>query len=107
MLSYIRAERTSPAEFDQALVWTALILMVLGMVMVYSASIATAEASRFTGNQPAYFLVRQALFLGVGLIAALTVFQVPVRTWQGLSPWLFVCGILSLVLVLIRAWGAR
>ena len=64
MLNYIKAERTSPAEFDQALVWTALILMLLGIVMVYSASIATAEASRFTGNQPTYFLVRQALFLG-------------------------------------------
>ena len=80
MLNYIKAERTSPAEFDQALVWTTLILMLLGMVMVYSASIATAEASRFTSYRPTYFLVRQALFLGVGLIAALTTFQVPVST---------------------------
>ena len=50
MLRYVKAERRSLAEFDQALVWTALILLVLGMVMVYSASIATAEASRFTGG---------------------------------------------------------
>ena len=105
MLNYIKAERTSPAEFDQALVWTTLILMMLGMVMVYSASIATAEASRFTGYRPTYFLVRQALFLGVGLLAALMVFQVPVHTWQKLSPWLFVCGILSLVLVLVPGVG--
>src|SRR5487761_2204640 len=105
MLSYIKAERTSPAEFDQALVWTTLILMVLGMVMVYSASIATAEASRFTGYRPTYFLVRQALFLGVGLMAALTAFPEPVSTWQSVSPWLFVCGILSLVLVLIPGVG--
>ncbi len=105
MLNYIKAERTSPAEFDQALVWTTLILMLLGIVMVYSASIATAEASRFTGYRPTYFLVRQALFLGVGLIAALTAFQVPVSTWQSVSPWLFVCGILALVLVLIPGVG--
>ncbi|HUX23517.1 MAG TPA: putative lipid II flippase FtsW [Burkholderiales bacterium] len=105
MLRYIKAERSSPAEFDQALVWTTLILMLLGLVMVYSASIATAEASRFTGHRPTYFLVRQALFLGIGLIAALMIFQVPVRTWQRLSPWLFVCGILSLVLVLIPGVG--
>jgi len=83
------------------LVWTALILLLLGMVMVYSASIATAEARRYTGKQPAYFLLRQALFLGIGLIAALAAFQVPVRVWQSLSPWLFLCGILSLVLVLL------
>jgi cell division protein FtsW len=105
MLRYIKAERTSPAEFDEALVWTTLILMLLGLVMVYSASIATAEASRFTGYRPTYFLTRQALFLGVGLVAALVAFQVPVRTWQRLSPWLFVCGILSLVLVLIPGLG--
>jgi cell division protein FtsW len=105
MLRYIKAERSSPAEFDQALVWTTLILMLLGLVMVYSASIATAEASRFTGHRSTYFLVRQALFLGIGLIAALMIFQVPVRTWQSLSPWLFVCGILSLVLVLIPGVG--
>ena len=105
MLRYIKAERSSPAEFDEALVWTTLILILLGLVMVYSASIATAEASRFTGHRPTYFLTRQALFLGVGLIAALMAFQVPVRTWQRLSPWLFVCGILSLVLVLIPGLG--
>ena len=105
MLSYIKAERRSLAEFDEALVWTALLLLVLGMVMVYSASIATAEASRFAGNQPAYFLVRQALFLGISLIAALTAFQVPVRIWQSLAPWLFLFGIALLVLVLIPGVG--
>jgi cell division protein FtsW len=105
MLNYIKAERSSLAEFDQALVWTALILLLLGMVMVYSASIATAEASRFTGHRPAYFLLRQAAFLGVGLIAALIVFQVPVGAWQRLSPWIFVCGIVSLALVLIPGLG--
>jgi len=105
MLNYVKAERGSLAEFDQALVWTALILLVLGAVMVYSASIATAEASRFAGNQPAYFLLRHALFLGVSLIGALLVFQVPVRVWQSTAPWLFVFCILSLVLVLIPALG--
>src|SRR5512135_2861597 len=105
MLNFIKAERSSSAEFDEALAWIALILMVLGMVMVYSASIATAEASRFTGKQPTYFLVRQALFLATGVIAALMAFQVPMRTWQSLSPWLFVGGILALVLVLIPHVG--
>jgi cell division protein FtsW len=105
MLNYIKAERASPAEYDEALVWTALVLMLLGVVMVYSASIATAEASRFAGHQPTYFLVRQALFLGVGLIAALIAFQLPVQAWQSLAPWLFVCGIVTLIVVLIPGVG--
>ncbi|MCX7144265.1 MAG: FtsW/RodA/SpoVE family cell cycle protein, partial [Proteobacteria bacterium] len=105
MLSYIKAERASPAEFDEALVWTALILLLLGMMMVYSASIATAEASRFAGNQPTYFLSRHALYLGVSLVAALMAFQVPVNAWQTFAPWLFLLGILALVLVLIPGVG--
>ncbi len=105
MLNYIKAERGSPAEYDQALAWTALVLLVLGMVMVYSASIATAEASRFTGHQPTYFLARQALFLAVGLVAALMAFQVPLRVWQSAAPWLFVGGAVLLVLVLIPGLG--
>jgi cell division protein FtsW len=40
-----------------------LILLLIGMVMVYSASIAIAEAGRFTGNHPAYYLVRHGVFL--------------------------------------------
>jgi len=105
MLSYIRAERASLAEFDEALTWTALVLLVLGTVMVYSASIATAEASRFAGNQPAYFLARHALYLCISLVAALMAFQVPVRLWQQAAPWLFVFGALLLVLVLIPGVG--
>ncbi len=105
MLNYIKAGRASPAEFDEALVWTALILLLLGMMMVYSASIATAEASRFTGNQPAYFLSRHALFLGVSLVAALMAFQIPINVWQSMSLWLFLLGIVLLILVLIPGVG--
>ena len=105
MPSTIRAERSALAEFDAALAWSVLILLVLGAVMVYSASIATAEASRYTGYQPAYFLGRQVLFLGVSFIAALMAFQVPMRVWQRFAPWLFVLGALLLVLVLIPGVG--
>ncbi len=87
------------------LVWPALALLLFGMVMVYSASIATAEGSRFTGHQPAYFLVRQGVFLALGLIAAVVAFQVPLRVWQQGAPWLFLFGVTLLVLVLIPHVG--
>lgn len=61
MLQALDVPRRMPAEVDLALLWSALILLLLGMVMVYSASIAIAEAGRFTGNQPAYYLVRHGV----------------------------------------------
>ena len=55
--------------------------------MVFSASIATAEGSRMFGHQPAYFLVRHAVFLAIGVIAGVVAFQLPMRAWQEMAPW--------------------
>jgi cell division protein FtsW len=105
MLPALDAPRRMPAEVDLALLWSALILLLMGLVMVYSASIATAEGGRFTGHQPAYYLVRHGVFLVIGLVAAAIAFQVPLATWQQLAPWLFVAGFVMLALVLIPGVG--
>ncbi|MBK7354565.1 putative lipid II flippase FtsW [Propionivibrio sp.] len=105
MLSTLDTPRRMPAEVDLTLLWSAMILLLTGMVMVYSASIAIAEAGHFSGNHPTYFLVRHGVFLGIGLIAAAFVFQVPLSTWQQLAPWLFVAGFVLLALVLIPGVG--
>ena len=90
---------------DVSLAWSALLLLALGLVMVYSSSIAMAEASRHTGFRPWYFLLRHGLFLVVGLAAAAIAFQVPMKAWQRLAPWLFLAGAVLLVLVLIPGIG--
>jgi cell division protein FtsW len=93
------------AEYDGSVLWAALLLLTFGMVMVYSSSIATAEASQFTGGRTSYFLMRHALFLALSVIAGMLVFQVPVRVWQQTSAWLFVLGVTLLVLLLIPGLG--
>ncbi|MDR1162587.1 MAG: putative lipid II flippase FtsW [Candidatus Accumulibacter sp.] len=97
--------RRFPAELDMTLLWSSLLLLLFGMVMVYSASIAIAEGSRYSGNQPAYFLVRHVVFLTVGLLAALCAFQVPLKVWQRFAPWLFIGGVFLLVVVLVPGVG--
>lgn len=93
------------AEVDPLLVWSALSLLLIGLVMVYSASIATAEGSRMFGHNPGYFLIRHTIFLLIGFAAAGVTFQVPTQTWQRWSPWLFSGGIVLLALVLIPGLG--
>ena len=105
MLQALDTPHRMPAEVDLTLLWSGLILLLIGMVMVYSASIAIAEAGRFTGNHPTYFLVRHGVFLTIGLVAAGFAFQVPLTTWQQLAPWLFVAGFVLLALVLIPGVG--
>jgi cell division protein FtsW len=97
--------RAQLAEYDQGLVWAAILLLGLGLVMVYSASIAIAEGNRVTGNQPMYYLMRHALFIAIGIAVAVAVFQVPLRLWQQAAPYLFLIGAGLLTLVLLPGVG--
>jgi cell division protein FtsW len=97
--------RPAVPEFDQALIWTTALLLALGLVMVYSASIAIAEGSRVSGHQPTYYLARHGLFVTAGLAAAAAAFQVPMRLWQRGALWLFLIGAALLVLVLVPGVG--
>jgi cell division protein FtsW len=92
-------------NYDITLAWAALLLLAIGLVMVYSASIAIAEASAFTGYHPWYFLARQALFVVVALVAALIAFQIPLKGWRVLAPYLFIAGAALLVAVLVPGVG--
>jgi cell division protein FtsW len=98
-------QRAAGDEYDGALIWVTLLLLGFGMVMVYSASIAIAEASRSTGNSAVYYLTRHAAYIMVSLVAAAIVFQVPLRVWQRAAPLLFVLGMVLLMLVLIPGIG--
>jgi cell division protein FtsW len=105
MAGFVFAQNAPGAEYDRSLAWAALLLAALGLVMVYSASIATAEAGRHTGNNAAYYLVRHGMVLGIALTAAIAVFLVPVRYWQKAAPWLFLLGVAMLALVLLPGLG--
>jgi len=100
---YNPARRAS--SFDQGLVWSSILLAALGLVMVYSASVAMAEAEKFTGYRPGYFLVRHSVYLAIGLALATAFFRVPVWLWQKSAPWLFMLGTAVLVAVLIPGIG--
>jgi cell division protein FtsW len=97
--------RPDAPEYDRVVVWISVCLLALGLVMVYSASIAIAEGSRSTGFEPRYFLLRHTLFVGIAVTLALIAFQVPMRLWQQAAPVLFVIGLVLLVLVLVPGIG--
>ena len=105
MLGRIDANRQLAGEYDAGLLWSGLLLLGLGLVMVYSSSIATAEMSRFTGGKTSYFLTRHTVFLIVAITVSLLIFQVPMLVWQRLSPWLFLAGAVMLAMVLIPGLG--
>ena len=96
---------TSLTNFDRPLVAVTLALLAMGLVMVYSASIALPDNPRFANYAPNYFLVRQALFIAIGFVAGLIALQVPVSAWERWAPWLFVASLITLVVVLVPFIG--
>ncbi|MGB8339059.1 MAG: putative lipid II flippase FtsW [Burkholderiales bacterium] len=93
------------ADYDQGLVWVTLLLLSFGLVMVYSASIAMADAERMTGHRSAYFLARHSIYLIGGICAGYAAFRLPMRQWQKLAPVIFTAGLMALILVLIPFIG--
>jgi cell division protein FtsW len=94
-------------SFDHGLFWVSMILIGIGLVMVYSSSIALAETAKKFGNSSSYFLIRQTLFIGIGAVAGFITFLIPIRWWQRVSPYLFLGGLFLLILVLIPGVGHK
>ncbi len=91
--------------FDQPLVWVTVALLMWGMVMVYSASIAMPDNPRFSNYAHTHFLMRHLASVGIAFVAALIAFQIPLRTWERIAPWLFVASLVLLILVLVPFIG--
>lgn len=94
-------------SFDHGLFWVSMILIGIGLVMVYSSSIALAETTKRFGNSSSYFLIRQTLFICIGAAAGFITFLIPIRWWQKVSPYLFLGGLFLLILVLIPGIGHK
>ena len=90
---------------DQSLIWVTVALLVWGLVMVYSASIAMPENPKFSRYTHTHFLLRHVISVAVAFVAALIAFQIPVETWEKAAPWLFVVSLILLVVVLIPHVG--
>ncbi len=89
-------------SMDYWLVGSALALMFLGLIMVGSASVSVADREL---GAPFYYLWRQLLFTGMGLLAAIITVRIPMRVWQEVGPALMVLNLLLLVLVFIPGLG--
>lgn len=100
-----RSEPTRISGFDQVLVCLVVALVALGLVMVYSASVALPDNPKFARYQPTHFLLRHVLSIVIATLAALVVVQIPVSAWERFAPWLFAFSLLLMVLVLIPAIG--
>ena len=98
-------QRSSMLEYDQALVWVVLLLLLTGVVMVYSASIGLPDSPKYANYKNHHFLMRQTMFVIIGLIAGLFAFRVKIVQWQSAAPLLFMLALVLMIMVLIPGVG--
>ncbi|CAG9181795.1 putative peptidoglycan glycosyltransferase FtsW [Cupriavidus laharis] len=104
-VSGVKPTRSRMMEYDQPLLWVAIVLLALGLVMVYSASIALPDSPRYANYRESHFLVRHAFALLIGFSVGLAAFQIPVKVWDRYAPKLFIIALLLLVVVLVPFVG--
>lgn len=100
-----RATPVHMSGLDWSLVWVTVALLLWGLVMVYSASVAMPDNPKFARYAHTHFLTRHVVSLCVASIAAYVAFQIPMVTWEKYAPWLFVLSLLLLMLVLLPFIG--
>lgn len=96
--------RGSRFHFDSLLLTVSISLLLIGYVMVASASLHLGI--KLTGDG-FYYPVRQLIHIGLGLIFGGAVAAVPMKVWEENGPRLFLVGLLLLVIVLIPGLGVR
>ncbi|MCP3665714.1 MAG: putative lipid II flippase FtsW, partial [Gammaproteobacteria bacterium] len=88
-----------PLWFDKTLVTLTLALMAIGLIMVSSASVPYADSEYYDHNR-FHFIIRHSMYLLIALIAALATLNIKISHWEKLGPYLLICGIMLLMLVI-------
>jgi cell division protein FtsW len=101
----VRPTRSRMMEYDQPLLWAVLILVTLGLVMVYSASIALPDGPKYAKYSSSHFLIRHAISIMIAFTVGVLAFKVPLKVWDRLAPAIFALAFIMLIFVLIPGVG--
>lgn len=101
----VRPGRTSMPSFDLGVIVAVTALVMFGLLMVYSASIALADGPRYESYGRYYFVLRHGVFVVLGLIGLAFTLSVPMRVWHKLAVPLFLVAVLLLIVVLVPGIG--
>ncbi|MFL6638598.1 MAG: FtsW/RodA/SpoVE family cell cycle protein, partial [Paraburkholderia graminis] len=101
----VRPLRSRMLDYDHSLLWVVVALLGLGVVMVYSASIAMPDSPKYASYRDYAFLVRQIIFVTMGAVVGVIAFRIPISTWDKYAPKLFLIALVALVIVLIPHVG--
>ncbi len=100
------ATKLKPGAFhiDWLLFLITFSLLGLGYVMMVSSSLHLG--AKISGNSM-FYPIRQLVHITIGLLAGLFITTTPLKTWERLSPLLFMFALFLLIVVLIPGIGVK
>ena len=104
MKKHVKHSLLGRFHFDPLLVIVSVSLLAIGYVMMASSSLHLGIKE--TGNS-FYYPIRQSLHIALGLILGICVALTPIRVWEKSGQWLFIFGILLLIVVLVPGLGVK
>lgn len=87
----------NPHNFDYLLIITVAALLLIGLIMIYSATFALGFQLH---DEPSYYFVRQLLWMGIGLLSMIIFARIEYHTWRRFSIPVMVLTLILMVLVL-------
>jgi cell division protein FtsW len=97
-----QGEAAPPAPYDRWFIVAVLAILLIGLLMMTSASIVLSDKSL---QQPFYFLFKQLVYLALGVAIGSVVVQINMDLWEQYGGYLLLCVMLMLSLVLIPGIG--
>ena len=104
MKKHVKNSLLGRFHFDPLLVIVSASLLAIGYVMMASSSLHLGIKE--TGNS-LHYPIRQSLHIALGLILGICVALTPIRVWEKSGQWLFIFGILLLIVVLVPGLGVK
>src|SRR5690625_3981324 len=99
MLKLWKEQRRLP---DLTLLTIVFLLLFTGLIMVYSSSHVWAE---YKYNDSFFFVKRQLLFAGVGVIGMLIIYKIPYQMWKKYVKVILLLCFFLLLIVLVPGIG--
>ena len=97
--------QSRPYYGDSWLIILAMLLVFVGLIMMTSASVEIGESLH---RDPFYYFKRQLIFILLGLVGAIIIFQIPLLWWQKVIRfnWLSLVGTAAVWPLLYTIWWA-
>lgn len=90
--------RKTFSKIDKILLFSMILLCIIGLIMVFSSS--SISAILRYNKSTTYFFVRQLIFLGVAFLGGIIILKIPTKWYKKVS-WILIIGVIATLILLL------